>query len=164
MIRHNLYFYSRAYHVSLHKVFLILNTAFLFCYSIYEALIPFSLFKLYVLEHTLKYYIIYLAKWTAASFSFSQPTFSEREELGFLYGSVVLTTDGQIESDILVIVETVAEGTATGNLHLTYSRYNIYYYSYRVVYIYNMFFKLKCHITRIHFYNTVIICVTIHLH
>ena len=52
---------------------------------------------------------------TAADFEFTFSTFSEFENTGPLMGSVRLNTAGLIEEQILVVVQTVASGTATGN-------------------------------------------------
>ena len=52
---------------------------------------------------------------TAADFEFTLSTFSEFENTGPLMGSVRLNTAGLIEEQILVVVQTVASGTATGN-------------------------------------------------
>ena len=51
----------------------------------------------------------------AANFQFTLSSFSVAENAGPLIGSVHLNTAGLIEEQILVVVQTVATGTATGN-------------------------------------------------
>ncbi len=48
-----------------------------------------------------------------AHFRFSRTSFSVDEDAGLLSGSITLDTSGQIDQEILVVVQTVA-GTATG--------------------------------------------------
>ena len=48
-----------------------------------------------------------------AHFRFSLTSFSVDEDAGLLSGSITLDTSGQIDQEILVVVQTVA-GTATG--------------------------------------------------
>ncbi len=51
-----------------------------------------------------------------AHFRFSLTSFSVDEDAGLLSGSITLDTSGQIDQEILVVVQTVA-GTATGKYY-----------------------------------------------
>ncbi len=67
-----------------------------------------------------------------AHFRFSRTSFSVDEDAGLLSGSITLDTSGQIDQEILVVVQTVA-GTATGKymhaLDYFISIYLLYYFT-----------------------------------
>ena len=67
-----------------------------------------------VVQYQCTYKYIFLFN-IEADFQFTLSTFSAFENAGPLMGSVRLNTAGLIEEQILVVVQTVASGTATGN-------------------------------------------------
>ena len=52
--------------------------------------------------------------YAVANFGFSLTSFTVVENAGPLSGSITLTTAGQIDREIQVVIQTVASGSATG--------------------------------------------------
>ncbi len=91
-----------------------------------------------------------------AHFRFSRTSFSVDEDAGLLSGSITLDTSGQIDQEILVVVQTVA-GTATGKyMHaLDYYFYipAVLFYWLQALYVINTAVPLPCTVQCISHFN-----------